>query len=206
MQKLWQSILKKILDLELDWINAHLLYSRKWMQDSYEFWDSLRKTSEGTEAGVLEISGYMFSSQFPEIVRVNSLVHLTRNNLVHLLGFLSSEQVSGTSLSGVSVGHSSWTRTVSRKLEVWFIFHHSPHTVQLLHPLGHAEIPEPRRAANSTDSHLFRTCGNAIRRSCKLYRTRSENFVQRPPLGAYKRTGVQGKQRHFVTLMLQSFM
>ncbi|ERL86561.1 hypothetical protein D910_03968 [Dendroctonus ponderosae] len=43
--------------------------TRKWIQDSYEFWDALRKTSEGIEAGILEVSGYIFSSEFPEIVR-----------------------------------------------------------------------------------------------------------------------------------------
>ncbi|KAL1506312.1 hypothetical protein ABEB36_005700 [Hypothenemus hampei] len=41
----------------------------KWLKDSYEYYDTLRKTPEGINAGVIEISGYLFSSQYPENVK-----------------------------------------------------------------------------------------------------------------------------------------
>lgn len=45
--------------------------SRKWMQTSYDYWDDLRKSRDGPTTGVIELSGYIFSSQFPDIVKVN---------------------------------------------------------------------------------------------------------------------------------------
>ncbi|XP_063984731.1 D-aspartate oxidase [Diachasmimorpha longicaudata] len=35
--------------------------TRNWMNDSYEFYDEIRKSREAARAGVVEISGYMFS-------------------------------------------------------------------------------------------------------------------------------------------------
>ncbi|CAG9762410.1 unnamed protein product [Ceutorhynchus assimilis] len=43
--------------------------TEKWMKDSYEYWDNLRKSKEGIKAGVIELSGYIFSSSFPQNVR-----------------------------------------------------------------------------------------------------------------------------------------
>jgi D-aspartate oxidase len=50
--------------------------TRKWIKDSYNYWDDLRNTSEGNKAGVTQISGYIFSSQYPNIVRNNYLEKL----------------------------------------------------------------------------------------------------------------------------------
>ncbi|XP_066253963.1 D-aspartate oxidase [Euwallacea similis] len=43
--------------------------TEKWMRDSYDYWDNLRRSREGIDAGIIELSGYIFSSQYPEIVR-----------------------------------------------------------------------------------------------------------------------------------------
>lgn len=43
--------------------------TQKWLEDSYFYWDDIRKSAEGVKAGVIEVSGYIFSSEHPEIVR-----------------------------------------------------------------------------------------------------------------------------------------
>lgn len=48
------------------------IFSRKWINDAYNHWDDLRKTSEGSRAGVTQLSGYIFSSTSPHIVRVGT--------------------------------------------------------------------------------------------------------------------------------------
>ncbi|KAG5894772.1 hypothetical protein JTB14_005208 [Gonioctena quinquepunctata] len=45
------------------------LLTRKWIIDSYHHWERIQDSSEGAEAGVAEISGYIFSSEHPNIVR-----------------------------------------------------------------------------------------------------------------------------------------
>ncbi|KAJ8919669.1 hypothetical protein NQ315_006197 [Exocentrus adspersus] len=43
--------------------------TRKWIIDSYNYWDDIKNTREASKAGVAEISGYIFSSTHPGIVR-----------------------------------------------------------------------------------------------------------------------------------------
>jgi len=43
--------------------------TRTWINDSYWYWDDLRKSSIGSLAGVTQISSYIFSSSSPNIVR-----------------------------------------------------------------------------------------------------------------------------------------
>ncbi|XP_055628020.1 D-aspartate oxidase [Toxorhynchites rutilus septentrionalis] len=43
--------------------------TRKWISDAYQYWDEIRKTEESSEAGVAQLSGYIFSSTDPSIVR-----------------------------------------------------------------------------------------------------------------------------------------
>ncbi|XP_023024937.1 D-amino acid oxidase 1 [Leptinotarsa decemlineata] len=43
--------------------------TQKWINDSYHHWENIRDSSYGVEAGVAEISGYIFSSEHPSIVR-----------------------------------------------------------------------------------------------------------------------------------------
>ncbi|KAJ3655362.1 hypothetical protein Zmor_014496 [Zophobas morio] len=43
--------------------------TEKWINDSYHYWDDIRNNSEGGVAGITSISGYVFSSEFPNIVR-----------------------------------------------------------------------------------------------------------------------------------------
>ncbi|XP_060532085.1 D-aspartate oxidase [Cylas formicarius] len=43
--------------------------TRKWIEDSYYYWEHLCNTSEGAKAGVKQLSGYIFSSQYPHIVK-----------------------------------------------------------------------------------------------------------------------------------------
>lgn len=42
---------------------------RKWIKDAYEHWDAIRLTSEAPNAGITSVSGYIFSSDYPEIVQ-----------------------------------------------------------------------------------------------------------------------------------------
>lgn len=44
--------------------------TKKWVADSYEYWDKIRRTPEAAKAGVAELSGYIFSSISPAITRV----------------------------------------------------------------------------------------------------------------------------------------
>lgn len=54
---------------------------RKWISDAYEYWDSIRATSEASKCGITQLSGYIFSSTSPAIVRV---CLLTYNDLLQL--------------------------------------------------------------------------------------------------------------------------
>ncbi|XP_055533300.1 D-aspartate oxidase [Wyeomyia smithii] len=43
--------------------------TRKWISDAYRYWDDIRKTEDASNAGVTQLSGYIFSSTDPAIVR-----------------------------------------------------------------------------------------------------------------------------------------
>uniref|UniRef100_A0AAG5D4W0 FAD dependent oxidoreductase domain-containing protein n=1 Tax=Anopheles atroparvus TaxID=41427 RepID=A0AAG5D4W0_ANOAO len=43
--------------------------TRKWISDAYRHWDELRVTEHSARAGVCQMSGYIFSSRDPAIVR-----------------------------------------------------------------------------------------------------------------------------------------
>lgn len=44
--------------------------TKKWVVDSYDYWDKIRRTPEAAKAGITELSGYIFSSISPGITRV----------------------------------------------------------------------------------------------------------------------------------------
>lgn len=46
--------------------------TRKWMNDSYHYWDGLRQKEDASLSGVMSLSVYCFSSTDPAIVRVAS--------------------------------------------------------------------------------------------------------------------------------------
>lgn len=46
-------------------------YFRKWIIDSYNYWDGIKNSREAANAGVTQISGYIFSSEYPNIVRAS---------------------------------------------------------------------------------------------------------------------------------------
>lgn len=46
---------------------------RQWMNDSYEYWDDLRRKEYAALAGVTQLSVYCFSSTDPSIVRVSAI-------------------------------------------------------------------------------------------------------------------------------------
>ncbi|XP_075168072.1 D-amino acid oxidase 1 [Haematobia irritans] len=43
--------------------------TQQWMTDAFHYWDDLRRSKEATLAGVCQLSGYIFSSTSPSIVR-----------------------------------------------------------------------------------------------------------------------------------------
>lgn len=45
--------------------------TKKWIYDSYQHWDDIRKKRESSEAGICQISGYIFSSINESITRVS---------------------------------------------------------------------------------------------------------------------------------------
>lgn len=47
------------------------------MNDSFDYWDNLRQSTEAPLAGVAELSAYIFSSTNEKIVRVRLLLHGT---------------------------------------------------------------------------------------------------------------------------------
>lgn len=44
---------------------------RKWIEDSYQFWDDIRLTPEASSAGVTQLSGYLFSNIHKSVVHVS---------------------------------------------------------------------------------------------------------------------------------------
>lgn len=53
------------------WLNvASNISDRKWISDAYNYWNDLRLTAEASVAGVTELSGYIFSTTSPHMVRV----------------------------------------------------------------------------------------------------------------------------------------
>lgn len=48
--------------------------TRKWVYDAYEHWDQIRKTVDASEAGVTQISGYIFSSTTSSVTRVSNVL------------------------------------------------------------------------------------------------------------------------------------
>ncbi|KAF5288265.1 hypothetical protein FQA39_LY04033 [Lamprigera yunnana] len=49
------------------WPNLEI--TRKWVNDSYDHWDNILQSDEAARAGVLELSGYIFSKMSPSMVQ-----------------------------------------------------------------------------------------------------------------------------------------
>ena len=43
---------------------------RKWVKDAYDYYETISRSPDASEAGVTSISGYMYSNTSPEVVRV----------------------------------------------------------------------------------------------------------------------------------------
>ncbi|KAJ8973754.1 hypothetical protein NQ317_018342 [Molorchus minor] len=43
--------------------------TRKWINNAYNYWTDIEKTAEAAKAGVTYVSGYLYSSEYPSIVR-----------------------------------------------------------------------------------------------------------------------------------------
>lgn len=46
---------------------------RKWIADSFNYYEGISRSVEGADAGVTAISGYAYSNNSPSIVRVSTL-------------------------------------------------------------------------------------------------------------------------------------
>ncbi|KAL6255013.1 hypothetical protein P5V15_013348 [Pogonomyrmex californicus] len=58
------------------------MMTRKWVKDSYEFYDALRKTDDASYAGVTDISGYIFANSSRNVVKnhwLEGIVPVYRN-------------------------------------------------------------------------------------------------------------------------------
>lgn len=56
--------------------------TRQWINNAYEHWDNIRVTAEAPRAGITQLSGYLFSSVSPSLVRnhyIEKLVPLYRS-------------------------------------------------------------------------------------------------------------------------------
>ena len=56
--------------------NKHKIV-RQWLVDAYHHYKKIQNSIETVEAGVQEVSGYVFSSKFPEVTKV---VHILCKN------------------------------------------------------------------------------------------------------------------------------
>lgn len=43
---------------------------RQWLIDAYNHYKAIQQSNEAANAGVQEVSGYVFSAKFPEITKV----------------------------------------------------------------------------------------------------------------------------------------
>lgn len=50
----------------------YIIFCRKWISDAYNYYEEISRSREGADAGVTNISGYMFSNISPENVKVFS--------------------------------------------------------------------------------------------------------------------------------------
>lgn len=51
--------------------------TKKWVSDSFQHWDDIRKTAEASKAGITDLSGYIFSSISESITRVCTILALS---------------------------------------------------------------------------------------------------------------------------------
>lgn len=58
--------------------------TKKWVADSYNYWDKIRKTPDAAKAGIAELSGFIFSSISPAITRVYIKVYLILSELNYI--------------------------------------------------------------------------------------------------------------------------
>ncbi|KAI9583244.1 D-aspartate oxidase [Glossina fuscipes] len=50
--------------------------TKQWIADAFHYWDGIRRSAEAALAGVCQLSGYIFSSTSPTIVRNHFIEHL----------------------------------------------------------------------------------------------------------------------------------
>lgn len=50
------------------------MFNRKWINDSYAYWDNLRLREDASLSGVTQLSAYAFSSTNPSTVRVGKIL------------------------------------------------------------------------------------------------------------------------------------
>ncbi|KAF4525249.1 hypothetical protein B566_EDAN014552 [Ephemera danica] len=54
---------------DADSVCVKVVFCRRWIADSYQFYDDLRKSGRGHDTGIFEIGGYVFSNYSPSTVR-----------------------------------------------------------------------------------------------------------------------------------------
>ncbi|RZC41227.1 D-aspartate oxidase [Asbolus verrucosus] len=95
--------------------------TRKWINDSYNYWDDIRNSVEGSLAGVASISGYIFSSKYPNIVKntyLEKLVPLYRRATEEELKLCPGNWKYGCFFTTILTQCSEFLPWISKKIEV----------------------------------------------------------------------------------------
>lgn len=115
----------------------HLKNCRRWIHDSYSYWNDVCQSSDAASAGVAELSAYMFSSTDAGNVRVSwiqgwiGLFSLAEVNVC-----IRAESFFGKTAATLSCVHWRRTEVVSWQLEVWFILHNDIDRMSHVDALG----------------------------------------------------------------------
>ncbi|OXU22749.1 hypothetical protein TSAR_002254 [Trichomalopsis sarcophagae] len=126
--------------------------TRKWVSDSYEYYDAINRSADAAIAGVTNLSGYMYSNNPFEKVCV-SLIHLDEKFFALLLiHFPISilESLHGRAGSNLQKMYRGRTATGRRRMEVRNFYVNSADAAHLLSPLGTEKVRE-RLAADGVN-------------------------------------------------------
>ncbi|XP_044759408.1 D-aspartate oxidase isoform X2 [Coccinella septempunctata] len=94
---------------------------KKWIIDSFSYWELLRLSSESSEAGVKEISGYIFSSEHPHIVRnkyLEKLVPVYRKATEEEMGLCLGDWKYGSYFSTILTDTAKYLKWAEKKIHM----------------------------------------------------------------------------------------
>ncbi|XP_045477001.1 D-amino-acid oxidase isoform X2 [Harmonia axyridis] len=92
--------------------------TRKWICDSYSYWETLRRSREADLAGVKEISGYIFSRRYPHINKyIEKLVPIYRQASEDELKLCTGDWKYGSYFSTILTDPARYLKWVHQQIE-----------------------------------------------------------------------------------------